>query len=393
MSLSRLEKTKLDGFEFFVKRDDLLGDLCGGNKARKLKYFIKNAKELRVSLMQELSHQSSLKDQALQAHNFKLGLKSGDLSTYNFKQALKIGDLKARKFKTKLSSNFKQELATNTSLNLKNFTQKIQSKTQPRIISFGSSQSNCLAVLSEFARKYDFELIFVCKQISSFLKDKPCGNYALALKNEAKIIQSLNSSLKAEALALCEKGDLFIPEGLACKEAEMGFESLAREIKEQAFDLNLQFNIFLPSGTGTSALYLAKHSEFRVFTCACVGDEAYLKRQMLDLKEPLCIEILDPSDEGLKNSVKLNDTSCKKLFILKKPKNFHFAKPYKELLAIYKKALFECGIEFSLLYDTVGLGTMLFYRHLFARPMLYVHQGGVSGNASMLERYKFNRLL
>ena len=348
---SEIQKTRLDGFEFFVKRDDLLGEVCGGNKARKLEFFIKNA------------------------HKF----------------------------------------ARNT-----------------RIISYGSSQSNALAALSEFARQNDFEFVFVCEKISRFLKENPCGNYAYALKNGAKIIENLDfKDRKEKALSLCDKNDIFVPEGVACKEAEMGFETLANEIKAQSEDLKCEFDIFLPSGTGVSALYLAKHSEFRVFTCACVGDGRYLKAQILDLEPNFCVEILDyensqnlnlniknlqnlaknsaqndknstnslnflnfskNSNEITSNSAKNSALNSAKIFILKTPRKFHFAKPYKELFEIYQRALKDCGIEFSLLYDGVGLLTMLAYKHLFTKPVLYIHQGGANGNPSMLERYKFKHL-
>lgn len=201
---SKIEKVKLDEFSFFVKRDDLLKDFTGGNKARKLEYFIKNA------------------------HQFK---------------------------------------------------------QNARIISFGSAQSNALAALSLFAKHYKLEFIFVCEKIAPFLKENPCGNYAFALKNGAKILENTSFAHRREkALSLFKKDDIFIEEGIACKEAQFGFETLAKEIKLQSDEFGFEFDIFLPAGTGVSALYLAKSSAFRVFTCACVGDEFYLKKQMLDLE-------------------------------------------------------------------------------------------------------------
>lgn len=376
---SQIQKATLDGFEFFIKRDDLLGDYLGGNKARKLEFFVKNA------------------------HNFGRNL---------------------------------------------------------RIISYGSSQSNALAALSVFARINGFTLIFVCEKISTFLKQNPCGNYAFALQNGAQIIENSRFSSRREmALSLREEKDIFIEEGVACKEAQWGFKTLADEIKMQSKEMKRKFDIFLPAGTGASALYLAKFSEFRVFTCACVGDEGYLKRQMLALEPNFDIKIIDKKSDlreilspialnlppffakkypnlalnlltflqgaktcffELKNSLfrvknsllrakkspfqtknllenLANSPLCQKqkpqIFILKTPRKFHFAKPYKELLSIYQRALEQTDIEFSLLYDGVGLRTMLFYRDIFTRKVLYIHQGGTRGNASLLERYKFKHLL
>lgn len=376
---SQIQKATLDGFEFFIKRDDLLGDYLGGNKARKLEFFVKNA------------------------HKFERNL---------------------------------------------------------RIISYGSSQSNALAALSVFARINGFTLIFVCEKISTFLKQNPCGNYAFALQNGAQIVENSRFSSRREmALSLCEEKDIFIEEGVACKEAQWGFKTLADEIKMQSKEMKRKFDIFLPAGTGASALYLAKFSEFRVFTCACVGDEGYLKRQMLALEPNFDIKIIDKKSDlreilspialnlppffaknfpnlalnlltflqgtktcffelknllfRVKNSLlraKNSPFQAKNLlenpansplypkqkpqiFILKTPRKFHFAKPYKELLSIYQRALEQTGIEFSLLYDGVGLRTMLFYRDIFTRKVLYIHQGGTRGNVSLLERYKFKHLL
>lgn len=47
---SQIQKATLDGFEFFIKRDDLLGDYLGGNKARKLEFFVKNAHKFERNL-------------------------------------------------------------------------------------------------------------------------------------------------------------------------------------------------------------------------------------------------------------------------------------------------------------------------------------------------------
>lgn len=289
MIKSDIEKVCLEGFTFYVKRDDKLG-IINGNKARKLSFYMQNA------------------------------------------------------------SKFK---------NL-------------RLISYGSSQSNALAALSIFAKQNAMKFIFVCEKIATFLKENPSGNYALALKNGALIVENTDFKTKKEkALSLLEKDDIFIKEGIAMQEAKQGIKELALEIKEQAKELGLDFELFLPSGTGTSAAFLALTSEFKVYTCACVGDEAYLKEQILDL-EP--------------------NFDFKKLHILPALRKFHFAKPYKEHLFIYKKALKECKIEFDLLYDSVGLQSMLLHQKSFTKPLLYIHQGGIIANESMLKRYEFKNI-
>ncbi|WP_297193795.1 1-aminocyclopropane-1-carboxylate deaminase/D-cysteine desulfhydrase [uncultured Campylobacter sp.] len=233
-----------------------------------------------------------------------------------------------------------------------------------KLISYGSSQSNALAALSIFCKQRSLKFIFVCEKISSFLKQNPQANYALALENEALIFENLEFKHRRDkALNFLEEGDIFIEEGIAVKEAEYGLKILAKEIQTQSKELGIEFDIFLPSGTGTSAAFLAKNSDFNVYTCACVADEAYLKLQISALtKFP------------------------KNLHILSASKKFHFAKPYKELFHIYNESL-KSGIEFDLLYDCVGLLTVLENKNIFKKPLLYIHQGGLLGNSSMLKRY------
>ena len=71
------------------------------------------------------------------------------------------------------------------------------------------------------------------------------------------------------------------------------------------------------------------------------------------------------------------------LHILEPQKKYHFAKPYKEFIDIYKKLL-DTGVEFDLLYAPSLWKCLLEQTN---DKILYIHSGGVSGNESMLERY------
>ena len=85
--------------------------------------------------------------------------------------------------------------------------------------------------------------------------------------------------------------------------------------------------------------------------------------------------------------------ALKNLFILNPPKKYHFAKPKKELFKIYKELFNETGIEFDLVYDPVGFLTVLSNLNEFKNPLLYIHQGGILGNISQIERYQYKGLL
>lgn len=237
------------------------------------------------------------------------------------------------------------------------------------IVSNGSSQSNAMYSLSVFAKLKGLKFKYVISYLNSNLAKNPVGNFKFALENGMEYFISPNR--RDFALSLVDKKTIFIEEGVAQKEAEIGFISQAKDISQFAKNNDIKFDIFLPSGTGTSAGYLAKNSEFNIFTCPCVGDNEYLKKQLENL----------------------NLGNLKNLFILNPPKKYHFAKPKKELFKIYKELFNETGIEFDLVYDPVGFLTVLLNLNEFKNPLLYIHQGGILGNISQIERYQYKGLL
>ena len=136
-------------------------------------------------------------------------------------------------------------------------------------------------------------------------------------------------------------------------------EVLAQEIQ----DANLAFDaLATPSGTGTSALYLAlAMPEYKIYTTPSVGGSAYLREQM-------------SAHEHIPDN----------LIILEPKKKYHFAKPYPEFFEMHKK-LREAGVEFDLLYAPLLWQCLLEQTN---EKILYIHSGGISGNKSMHERYK-----
>ncbi|MGE4516881.1 MAG: 1-aminocyclopropane-1-carboxylate deaminase [Arcobacteraceae bacterium] len=230
-----------------------------------------------------------------------------------------------------------------------------------KVISHGSNQSNAMYSLSVLCRLKKWEFIYYTDHVSGFLAQNPMGNYKNALDNGMRLIQG---KCVPENF---EEDTLFIQEGGALKEAEFGIKKLALEIEEFAQTHRLdELEIFLPSGTGTTALFLQKNLPFKVLTCACVGDETYLKKQFELLeKEPMTFPT-----------------------ILNRDKKYHFGKLYKEFYCMYKNLKEQTHIEFDLLYDPLGF--IVLQNYLCNNPykkILYVHQGGILGNVTMLQRY------
>lgn len=236
-----------------------------------------------------------------------------------------------------------------------------------KIISFGSNQSNAMYSLSVLAKLKNWEFIYYTNHISSFLKNNPQGNFFYALKNGMKIIEldKSNEEIREFVLSLKDKNNLIIEEGGRVRESEEGIKILANEIEEFVKKNNLK--VFLPSGTGTTAFFLAKNLDAEVLTVPCVGDSEYLKKQMLLLGD-----------------------IPKNLVILNPRKKYIFGKLYKELFLLWQK-LKKTGIEFDLLYDPIGWDTIEYYN---LKNILYIHQGGIKGNESLIKRYeyKFNLL-
>ena len=301
-----------------------------------------------------------------------------------------------------------------------------------RVVSYGSSQSNAMYSLSVFAKMKGLKFHYVVSNLSSNLAANPIGNFKFALENGMKIYIDKDRRARARALAYelaglkeseicggetanltdncsenelnlkdagglnlskfdeqtelagvnssecishkssnlpaaqdCFIGDsLFINEGVWQPQAEVGFISQARQIERWADAEGKTVDIFLPSGTGTSAAFLAKHVKFDVFTCPCVGDADYLKSE---------IEALTPNS---------------KVRILQPPKKYHFGDLKPELYQIWREVCEQTGIEFELIYDSVGFLTMMANLGAFKNEILYIHQGGALGNISQKLRYE-----
>lgn len=231
------------------------------------------------------------------------------------------------------------------------------------IVSFGSSQSNAMYSLSVFAKKKNLKFNYVMSHLSSNLKLNPAGNFKFALENGMRYFISENRYEFAKSI--CDAKSIFIEEGVAQIEAESGFKTQANFIKSYTQKNEIDFDIFLPSGTGASAAYLAKHIEMNVYTTPCVGDCKYLKRQILHLDENSKVKIIPP------------------------PRKFHFGKPYLKLYEIWRNVCEQSKIEFELIYDPVGFATLFSNLSCFKNPILYIHQGGTLANVSQLERYKY----
>lgn len=278
------------------------------------------------------------------------------------------------------------------------------------IVSYGGNQSNAMLSLAYIARLKGAKFTYFTTPLSSYLKNNIEGNLKLALEfgMEIRFSKALreDSSLFAK-----EINALYIPQGIACIEARDGIERLAEEILELGLD---NLCVICSSGTGTMSFYLQKClRDIRVFSTPCVGSAAYLYKQFValmrlesnldsinDMVESNKVveskrELDSTKEANLKekgeiasglDSIKIDDFTMP--YILQTKQKYTFAKPYKELLEIYKEHL-EGGLEFDLLYDCLmwravweNIELIKSYKHC-----LFLHSGGIYGNQTQLKRY------
>ncbi len=235
------------------------------------------------------------------------------------------------------------------------------------LISYGGTQSNAMLALAAICQTKGWIFEYYTKKISPVIKEQKYGNYYEALSLGMEIIE-LEYDLYKEyisglRLGLDEK-TLLVDQGGADFSAREGLSVLADELREQFKTQEFSHikAIATPSGTGTTALYLALSlPEYIIYTTPCIGSVEYLKEQMQALH-------IIP----------------KNLIILEPKKKYHFAKLYDEFLQMYIK-LKKAGVEFDLLYaPSMWLALLAQTKE----SVLYIHSGGLSGNKSMLSRYK-----
>jgi 1-aminocyclopropane-1-carboxylate deaminase/D-cysteine desulfhydrase-like pyridoxal-dependent ACC family enzyme len=270
-------------------------------------------------------------------------------------------ELEGRVFFVKRDDLIDPFLAGNKYRKLYTLLQTPSNKLQ-KIISYGGTQSNAMLAIAAMCQRKNWEFIYYTKPLGITQKEQQNGNFfhALSLGMRHVEIEELHYKEFISALRFnLDEQTFVVDQGGADQSAKDGLRILADEIREAQLDID---GVCTPSGTGTTALYLALAlPELKVYTTPCVGDVTYLKEQMSAL-----------------------ETIPTNLIILKPEKKYHFAKPYREFLDIYKKSL-ACGIEFDLLYAPGMFKALL---EQTDDKLLYIHSGGVSGNESMLKRYK-----
>ena len=337
---------KMKGLEFHYVVSNL-NSILASNPIGNFKFALENGMKIYVD-----------KDRRARARALAYelaGLKEGEIygdEAVNLTDASDRNGLNLKDTGGSNLSNFDERLGfTDINLNAKNMS-NLQAEVEPNL---QIEKSNLQDLNRQILSKFDEQAELADVNSTECISHKN--------SNLKKIADQTSSNLPA-AQDYFIGDSLFINEGVWQPQAETGFISQARQIERWADAEGKTVDIFLPSGTGTSAAFLAKHVKFDVFTCPCVGDADYLKSE---------IEALTPNS---------------KVRILPPPKKYHFGDLKPELYQIWREVCEQTGIEFELIYDPVGFLTMMANPGAFKNEILYIHQGGALGNISQKLRYE-----
>jgi 1-aminocyclopropane-1-carboxylate deaminase/D-cysteine desulfhydrase-like pyridoxal-dependent ACC family enzyme len=246
------------------------------------------------------------------------------------------------------------------------------SSTYKKIISYGGGQSNAMLAIACLCRSKGWEFHYYTKNLPKVLKGESEGNLELAIK-EGMIVHEVPHEAyqhKIDELQnFTEEGALVISQGGADELAKEGVYQLADEINRWKKANKLEsLCVVLPSGTGTTALYLraSLDEDILVYTSVLIGDEAYQFEQWN----------------------RLSKGPYPQIFTRKKKQRF--AKPYDEYFEMHQELKASTGITFDLIYAPRTWIDMC--ENLDKQEnILYIHTGGVSGNATMLDRYRYKK--
>ncbi|CAM9780621.1 unnamed protein product [Ectocarpus sp. 12 AP-2014] len=274
------------------------------------------------------------------------------------------------------------------------------------VASHGGPQSNAMvAIAAVVASKPGSSFIYYTKPVPKWLRRNPVGNFARTIALGAEIMEVHTEDYKrifggadgpgASYSEVVPEEALFLPQGGADAAAEEGVSMLADEIIDY-WDENgppgKELRVILPAGTGTTALFLARHlvpEGIPVLTVPCAGDSGYLYRQMAKVDRasggvgifPQCVQ----------------ETRKRKAA---------FGVPKRELLEVWRE-LDKAGLFVDLLYAAPAWEVIMDSWDTSGSPvsvtpgppvdsepqLMYVHCGGLEGVSSQLTRYKHQGLV
>jgi 1-aminocyclopropane-1-carboxylate deaminase/D-cysteine desulfhydrase-like pyridoxal-dependent ACC family enzyme len=330
-----------------------------------------------------------------------------------------------------------QSLSGNKIRKFQYFIQTLPSKDHQPVVfmSYGGLQSNSMFAISLLAsqQKSACEFLYFVRNYPKYLQTNPIGNLERSLKNNMTIIElnpelyksleripkslhafPIEEFLKFLPPDIHHRKILWIPQGGALPEAEFGIKELCWQIFEdiQSFpDQSQSWKIFVASGTGTTALFMARClssllpiSKCEVIAIPCVGTKEDLFGQMRSLSSitshsstskiyPTILPLpstyrttpfAQPAQRHLEIWSSLNESAQKVdptipfFDLIYAPKAFELMEESYRHYRQSKELMSGENDEFSSLWER--------YEEKSCQ-LLYYHCGGAEGNDSQLLRY------
>ena len=172
--------------------------------------------------------------------------------------------------------------------------------------------------------------------------------------------------------------------------------------------------VVVPAGTGTTALFLARHLAPRgigVVAVPVVGDPrgSYLRRQMARLDRetggtgdsrdlPLILEPAPQQRQQRRPPPGPLASSSSSAASFEYAYSAPFGKPRPELLRVWRQLNDESGLYLDLLYGTRAWEVLLsrwdsLPKRIAGAQLMYLHCGGLEGISSQLNRYRHAGLI
>jgi len=264
----------------------------------------------------------------------------------------------------------------------------------------GSAESNAAAAASGSVRGENHpgepSFHYFMKKLPRWLRSYPSGNFARA-KALGMTIHELSPQdykwyfggkagsafkIPEELEKMVPRDTLWVPQGGAMFEAEPGLKILAQEIESYWAErgaANEKLTVAVPAGTGTTALYLARHlasESIRVVALSCCGPVSYTDAQ---------VRALDRVTRAAGAPRAIPE-------VMGGAQNVPFGEPRAELLDIWYE-LQDAGVYCDLTYAPRAW-QILFDNwedpafHGDGHRLMYVHTGGLEGVSTQLTRYR-----
>jgi 1-aminocyclopropane-1-carboxylate deaminase/D-cysteine desulfhydrase-like pyridoxal-dependent ACC family enzyme len=270
--------------------------------------------------------------------------------------------------------------------------EKLSSSSLKEVMSCGGIQSNSMLAIAAITNYHKCRFTYYTKKVNDLERYKNKGNYAAAMKYGMNHVELSNAEYDDVVNMHKEVDDNLIhwvPQGGAYKDAYKGVQELIKELVDftNQQDKKYKWKLLIASGTGTTALYAAralhlipKQSDLEVVALPCVGSKEYLKEQMTELDNNTGSYGIFPT---------ILPTSSKRVF----------GKPIKDHYLIWSELLQYTGIKFDLIYAPRAFELLLealnndkgYWNNDV--QIVYYHCGGVEGNETQLDRYRYSKLI